>query len=311
MIGAKINQNSTEHKVRKLFFIRSISIFLLFTSLLVATLLVSAFPRATKASIVTEHGVSVIKIIDGDTIWVKNNKGFCYKVRLSGINAPEICNTLPQPYGYKAKSFIATLISPQTPVYLKYATGEHYDKYGRVLAQVYRESDNLWINLQMIKEGLAYTYFISHSSTGMEKLLHAENRVIEAHKNIWSLSYYRPIKAEEAKNYVGKYKIIVGKVTKVNITRHSIWLEFEGLPYLRHTNHQAESSNFKNAAPLRYRNNYIFAVKVNKTVLFEKKHYSRFIGKTVVVRGYIEPSTYGALPPYVHVFNKYTLLEAI
>ena len=47
----------------------------------------------------------VIKVIDGDTIWVKTNNKHI-KIRLSYIDAPE----LKQTYGVRSKNFLTNLI---------------------------------------------------------------------------------------------------------------------------------------------------------------------------------------------------------
>ncbi len=92
--------------------------------------------------------VHVDRIIDGDTI--ESNKT---SIRLLGINAPERGE-----YFYEeAKEFLEELILNQT-VYLKYGK-EKYDKYGRTLAYIYINREN--INLKLIENGYANYYFPS------------------------------------------------------------------------------------------------------------------------------------------------------
>ena len=56
----------------------------------------------------TMAGVSgkVIKVIDGDTIYVRDYDNKTHKIRLAGIDAPE----MSQPYGKESRSHLLELI---------------------------------------------------------------------------------------------------------------------------------------------------------------------------------------------------------
>ena len=56
-------------------------------------------------SFADQYRAKVIKVIDGDTIWVKS-KNKHIKIRLSYIDAPE----LKQVYGVRSKNFLSKLI---------------------------------------------------------------------------------------------------------------------------------------------------------------------------------------------------------
>ena len=94
-----------------------------------------------------EPGI-VERIVDGDTIKINGNS-----VRLLGINTPE----RGEKYYEEAKDYLASLIDNKT-VYLEYGK-EKYDKYGRVLAYVYLDDEN--VNQKMIEQGYANYYFPS------------------------------------------------------------------------------------------------------------------------------------------------------
>ena len=97
---------------------------------------------------------TVMRVIDGDTIVVKTNQNQKQKVRLWGIDAPE----MRQKSGPKSGRFLTTLLTDQ-PVYIDVVTT---DKYGRLVANVY-DSNGVYINEEMIRIGLAwvYTYFVN------------------------------------------------------------------------------------------------------------------------------------------------------
>ncbi len=93
-------------------------------------------------------------IVDGDTIFVnkinyngsKENKSI--KVRMFGIDAPEIS----QDYGTNSRDYLSSLLKGKT-VEIR---GGNYDRYGRLLAVVYLNNEN--INEKMIQTGNAWWY---------------------------------------------------------------------------------------------------------------------------------------------------------
>lgn len=92
----------------------------------------------------------VVGISDGDTLTCLYNRT-SLKVRLMHIDAPE----LGQPYGNKAKQALSNLTFKKN-VTLKTSS---YDKYGRMLAEVYDGLQN--INLKMVQQGWAWAYTYS------------------------------------------------------------------------------------------------------------------------------------------------------
>ena len=93
------------------------------------------------------HPAKVIKISDGDTITVLNNKEQT-KVRLYGIDAPE----KKQDYGQKSKQFLASLIAGQVVE----VEPKGKDRYKRTLGIIYHKGQD--INAQMVLNGYAWAY---------------------------------------------------------------------------------------------------------------------------------------------------------
>lgn len=114
--------------------------------------------------------VLVHKVSDGDTVWVTNDDGSKEKVRLNKIDAPE----MNQPYGKESADRLAKLILGKK-VKLE---GRSKDRYGRTLSEIYLCSTN--INLQLVKEGLAW-----HYREGCEG---EEDRTLEGRKSCEPLS---------------------------------------------------------------------------------------------------------------------------
>jgi micrococcal nuclease len=103
--------------------------------------------------------------VDGDTIEVallttvgKPSKAR-EKVRLIGIDTPETKrpDTPIECFGKKASAATASLIPPSTPVRLERDVEER-DRYGRLLAYVFRASDGLFVNHELVRTGFAASY---------------------------------------------------------------------------------------------------------------------------------------------------------
>lgn len=76
----------------------------------------------------------VIRVVDGDTVYVRVNSGREEKVRVSGVDTPE-STTRVGPYGKEATTYTKKRLSGRT-VYLELGVGKR-DKYGRLLSYVW------------------------------------------------------------------------------------------------------------------------------------------------------------------------------
>jgi len=99
--------------------------------------------------------VEVAKVVDGDTIEVVVG-GETERVRLIGIDTPETKDprTPVECFGAEASARTTDLLPPGTEVRLV-ADAEERDRYDRLLAYVYRASDDLFVNLTLAREGFA------------------------------------------------------------------------------------------------------------------------------------------------------------
>jgi micrococcal nuclease len=97
----------------------------------------------------------VTKEVDGDTIRVRAGSGE-ERVRFIGVDTPETHGPggLRECFGQEAARRTAALIPPGTRVRLV-RDAEPRDKYGRMLAYVYRSSDGLFVNLALARDGFA------------------------------------------------------------------------------------------------------------------------------------------------------------
>jgi 2',3'-cyclic-nucleotide 2'-phosphodiesterase (5'-nucleotidase family) len=88
-------------------------------------------------------------------------------------------------HGQAAKAYINTLLKAGDEIVLKVGE-EATDAYGRLLAQVIRKSDGLNVNLEMVKQGYAVSYFIWPIGGDYEFYSQAVKEARTAKRGIWS-----------------------------------------------------------------------------------------------------------------------------
>ena len=109
----------------------------------VALVLLASMPAARAL-----EGV-VTRVSDGDTFWMRPAGGTRYlKVRIEGIDAPEIC----QPWGLESKRALESLLLRKT-VRIE---GRLRDDHGRRLARPMLGDDD--IGARMVRDGHAWSY---------------------------------------------------------------------------------------------------------------------------------------------------------
>src|SRR3954469_11456806 len=97
---------------------------------------------------------TVTRVVDGDTIHVALG-GRDEKVRYIGVDTPETHKpgTPVQCFGPAASAFNARLLEGRS-VRLR-TDAESRDRYGRLLAYVYRRPDGLFVNAELVGRGFA------------------------------------------------------------------------------------------------------------------------------------------------------------
>lgn len=106
-------------------------------------------PSADAGSGVVTH------VVDGDTIDVRIG-GTTERVRLIGVDTPEsVARERPiQCFGVEASRHTGSLLPEGTVVRLERDEVTR-DRFGRLLAYVYREDDDLLVNLALVEGGFA------------------------------------------------------------------------------------------------------------------------------------------------------------
>lgn len=127
----------------------------------------------------------VVRVVDGDTI-VVDVHGAQERVRLIGINTPESVDRRRPVmcFGKEASSRLADLLDEGDGVRLERDV-EPRDRYGRLLAYVYRSSDALFINLAMVEQGYAQQYTYPPNIAHTDRFRAAERAARAAGLGAW------------------------------------------------------------------------------------------------------------------------------
>ncbi|MEN9530332.1 MAG: hypothetical protein RI932_2205 [Pseudomonadota bacterium] len=139
----------------------------------------------------TSPTYTVVACNDGDTCRLKSADNTQIKVRLAGIDAPEMSKKRGkkkgegQPGGEDAKAFLNNLVVGKTVLLRSYGV----DMYGRNLAEIIINNESA--NLKMVSEGWAEVYR-GKKSGGLNIALFetAEQDARKAKKGIWALPGY-------------------------------------------------------------------------------------------------------------------------
>lgn len=127
----------------------------------------------------------IAKVIDGDTVTVDFD-GTRENVRLIGIDTPEPRGGYqpPECFGDEASSYAAQLL-PEGTVVLVTRDIEARDVYDRLLGYLYRASDGLFINLDLVESGHADTLNIAPNDTFAAEFSAAAARARAAGAGLW------------------------------------------------------------------------------------------------------------------------------
>ena len=146
------------------------------------SLLVSCSSGATTEN---EVLITVLKVIDGDTVDI-DIKGNTERVRLIGVNTPETKHpTKPiECFGPEASAYLTQLLPKGTHVRIERDI-EARDRYGRMLLYLYRESDNLFINLDLVSHGYGTPMSIEPNTFHRTDFVHAAALAEVANVGLW------------------------------------------------------------------------------------------------------------------------------
>lgn len=135
----------------------------------------------TTTEIIPFRNYVVTKVIDGDTLLIDD-----VKVRLIGIDTPEtVAPGKPVGcYGPEASNYMKAQLPVGTRVSVKYDK-ERMDRYGRTLVYLWRDSDGVFINGDLVQKGYAQTMTFRPNTARTEELVKLEATAKAAKAGLW------------------------------------------------------------------------------------------------------------------------------
>ena len=129
--------------------------------------------------------VRILTVIDGDTVDIEID-GQTERVRLIGVNTPETKHpTKPiECFGPEASAYMTQLLPKGTEVRIE-RDEEARDRYGRMLLYLYRDSDNLFINLDLISRGYGTPMSIEPNTFHRNDFVHAAALAEASNVGLW------------------------------------------------------------------------------------------------------------------------------
>jgi len=121
----------------------------------------------------------VERVIDGDTFVINGG----HRVRLIGVNTPEITNGKNEAYGLEAKQFTTERLLDKEVVLI--ADVGDTDRYGRLLRYVFMKPEPEMFNELLLKEGYANTMTVPPNVTYAERFVSLEREARENNRGLW------------------------------------------------------------------------------------------------------------------------------
>lgn len=135
--------------------------------------------------------VRVLAVLDGDTLDVEDRHQRRWRIRLQGIDAPELaqtrrqqgrtCRTPPQPYGEAARHALADKVQGRV-VQLRTDGTRSYDRVVAYVLLAGRE-----VNRELVAEGWAWSLDRHHASPSVRQAYaHAQSEARAAGRGLWA-----------------------------------------------------------------------------------------------------------------------------
>ena len=133
-----------------------------------------------------DFNAQVVRIVDGDTIQVIDSNGIKFKIRLLGIDTPE----LKQRFGYESSLSLKKIIDEKSVIIIsKPEKNKPYTlgRYKRIIGKIILNGKD--INLEMVQKGMAWHYKKYIKSQNVEDRQSYNNAEQDARLNkigLWS-----------------------------------------------------------------------------------------------------------------------------
>ncbi|WP_229052565.1 thermonuclease family protein [Aeromicrobium sp. Leaf350] len=128
--------------------------------------------------------VAVDRVVDGDTVWVTTAAGQSEKVRILGIDTPEL-SPPAECWGSEATAALTQAVSGEgvTVELVADPMADDRDQYGRLLRYV--EVDQVDVGLRLVEQGHAYLYRDADNLTRTAAYQDARDSAQDGQTGLW------------------------------------------------------------------------------------------------------------------------------
>lgn len=140
-----------------------------------AFLLLLLLPSVAAADTLTGR---VVKITDGDTVYVLDGTQERHKIHLAGIDAPE----RKQAFGKRSKEHLSELVADETVL----VDWNKRDRYKRIVGKIIHDGRDT--NIEMVRAGMAWWYRkFADEQSAVDRSLYAsaETAARENRRGLW------------------------------------------------------------------------------------------------------------------------------
>ncbi len=173
--------------------------------------------------------VEVTRVIDGDTVILRDGR----HIRLIGINAPEIGHNgkISEPGADAARKHLLLLLQGHKRILLK-TDIQQFDRHKRTLAHLFL-ADGKNIQASLLAKGLATPLTIPPNLNYLDCYHHHSDQAMVSQQGLWYLQQYKPLASTNLDKSIQGYRVITGKVERINESRLSRWINLTGNTTLR------------------------------------------------------------------------------
>jgi len=138
--------------------------------------------QETTSKVVPKNGqpIKVLRVIDGDTIELEGGE----KLRYIGIDTPELHDPRKPVQCFAQKALEKNKQLVEGKLIKFYKDVNERDKYQRLLGYVYTE-DGLFVNLELVKTGYAFSYTYPPDISKQTEFQKAEQEAREKKLGLW------------------------------------------------------------------------------------------------------------------------------
>ncbi len=193
------------------------------------------------------HRGKVERVIDGDSLIIRTERGTLKEARIIGINSYELNSNIEinRIYGRIAKDYAYYTLN-QKNIHFTIG-GDGIDRYGRILIYLWYDNTKLY-NEEILKRGFAKAFLRYNFNKIMKRRFREAEKLAKINmRGIWGLKYLKPL--ENIEYATG----LIGDVAKVRFTVHNV---YRGRKYI-YLNSSADYRHcFKLIIPLKFKSNF-------------------------------------------------------